>query len=598
MIRQCLLLIAFTWCCIAGAVPVGTSFTYQGELLQSGAPVNGSFDFQFRLFDAPSNGSETASSIFLSVVAVQDGIFTVELDFGSAPFAGDAMWLDISVRDSSSADPYTPLAPRQPIRPAPYALHAEFVGMDAVGSSNIANSSIEAVDLAPDSVGSSEIQNFAVGESELGSGAVTSNKIGNSAVTRTRIATDAVGEDAVDASEVQLRVQSTCDRGAIAEIQADGNIVCSESTGVATALSASAQTNRTLDNGTGSGVWPHMRRNPVSGLPAIAHFDEDAGDLRFTACVNPECEETVTNIVDSNGVTGNYPSLDFTSDGQPVMTYYDVTNEQLKYAICDDPQCDSFTRTVLDSNGDVGQYSTLRVLGNNVFVAYYDADNGNLKFARCTDLNCAGRSVIDADTSANDVGQYASMGSAVGQLARFLIAYYDATAGDLKTVVCTNSTNITCATPVVRDNSGTTGLYPKVVTAAFGLPIVAYATTSRMKLLLCTATTISDPCSAATIVYTSPSATGSVQPYVLDMVLDPAGHPVIMTQNGSFFRCADAFCSRVTDRITTSSGPGSTEKGVSMLARDNGTVVWARQSANRLRLGSCRNRFCVDASMD
>ncbi len=28
------------------AAPVGTSFTYQGELQQSGIPTNGSFDFE------------------------------------------------------------------------------------------------------------------------------------------------------------------------------------------------------------------------------------------------------------------------------------------------------------------------------------------------------------------------------------------------------------------------------------------------------------------------------------------------------------------------------------------------------------------------
>ena len=39
------------------AVALGTSFTYQGLLKQSGAPVNGLVDLQFTLFDGPNAGA-------------------------------------------------------------------------------------------------------------------------------------------------------------------------------------------------------------------------------------------------------------------------------------------------------------------------------------------------------------------------------------------------------------------------------------------------------------------------------------------------------------------------------------------------------------
>ncbi len=39
-----------------GAAPLGTAFTYQGRLHQSGQPAAGSYDLRFSLFDAESGG--------------------------------------------------------------------------------------------------------------------------------------------------------------------------------------------------------------------------------------------------------------------------------------------------------------------------------------------------------------------------------------------------------------------------------------------------------------------------------------------------------------------------------------------------------------
>jgi len=50
---------------------------------------------------------------------VSDGYFTVQLDFGSGVFTGDARWLEIAVDCGSGA---TALGPRQELTAAPYAL--------------------------------------------------------------------------------------------------------------------------------------------------------------------------------------------------------------------------------------------------------------------------------------------------------------------------------------------------------------------------------------------------------------------------------------------------------------------------------------------
>ena len=88
---------------LLGQSPLGTSFLYQGNLEQNGNPSSGNFDFEFSLFDADQNGSQVGSTLLEDDRFVESGIFVVELDFGSGVFNGDELWLEISVREGSSA---------------------------------------------------------------------------------------------------------------------------------------------------------------------------------------------------------------------------------------------------------------------------------------------------------------------------------------------------------------------------------------------------------------------------------------------------------------------------------------------------------------
>lgn len=108
--------------------PVPTVFTYQGKLANSGSPVNGPVDLQFRLFNAASGGVQVGPTVCVDSAAVADGYFTAALDFG-AQFAGQALFLDIAVRTNTAlacTDPtgYTNLAPRQALTATPYAMYA------------------------------------------------------------------------------------------------------------------------------------------------------------------------------------------------------------------------------------------------------------------------------------------------------------------------------------------------------------------------------------------------------------------------------------------------------------------------------------------
>jgi hypothetical protein len=110
------------------AAPLGTAFTYQGQLTDDGSPAIGPCDFRFSLFDAASDGTQVGSVSTHNDVALNDGRFTVILDFGVGVFTGDARWLDIDVKCAGDSS-YVTLG-RQALTAAPYALYAMDAGND------------------------------------------------------------------------------------------------------------------------------------------------------------------------------------------------------------------------------------------------------------------------------------------------------------------------------------------------------------------------------------------------------------------------------------------------------------------------------------
>jgi hypothetical protein len=104
----------------------GSVFTYQGKLTNAGNPASGTYEMQFKLFDTADvgTGAQQGDTVELPTVQVSAGIFTVPLDFTAAVFDGSPRYLEISVRPAGKADPYTVLAPRQPLTSTPYAVRS------------------------------------------------------------------------------------------------------------------------------------------------------------------------------------------------------------------------------------------------------------------------------------------------------------------------------------------------------------------------------------------------------------------------------------------------------------------------------------------
>jgi hypothetical protein len=120
------------------AAPLGTAFTYQGQLKLSGSLVtNNNCYFTFRLYDAASGGTllgQVGPDGFLGSqsglrIAVNQGLFSINLDFGPNVFTGDARWLETSVCcfppppfEVGTTCSQALLSPRQPVNAVPYSV--------------------------------------------------------------------------------------------------------------------------------------------------------------------------------------------------------------------------------------------------------------------------------------------------------------------------------------------------------------------------------------------------------------------------------------------------------------------------------------------
>lgn len=161
------------------AAPLGSAFTYQGQLTDGGHPAQGIYDLRFTLYDDPTSGSVVAGPITNSPVSVSNGLFTVTLDFGTGVFDSSARWLEIAVRTNSGGT-FTPLAPRQSLSPTPYALYAPNAGV--AGNATYVTGPVAASQLTG-----------TISSNNLGIGSITGTMLAAGAVTSASIADGAVG---------------------------------------------------------------------------------------------------------------------------------------------------------------------------------------------------------------------------------------------------------------------------------------------------------------------------------------------------------------------------------------------------------------------
>jgi hypothetical protein len=141
----------------SSALAQGTAFSYQGRLQDSGANANGTYDFQFTLWDSLSGGTQQPQpspvTVMKTNVPVANGVFTLQLDFGASGFPGADRFLEIGARPSGGGS-FTLLTPRQQITSTPYAIRT----LGATTADGLSNACVACVpDSQIGSVGGSKV---------------------------------------------------------------------------------------------------------------------------------------------------------------------------------------------------------------------------------------------------------------------------------------------------------------------------------------------------------------------------------------------------------------------------------------------------------
>ncbi|OAI41035.1 hypothetical protein AYO38_04755 [bacterium SCGC AG-212-C10] len=116
------------------ATALSSAFTFQGKLNTAGSAESGDFDFEFRLFDEQTGGTQLGSTIARSL-SVENGVFAARLNFG-ARFNGDERWLEVSVKRTNAGS--FDVLERQELTATPYALYASSIPLDGSGSADTA----------------------------------------------------------------------------------------------------------------------------------------------------------------------------------------------------------------------------------------------------------------------------------------------------------------------------------------------------------------------------------------------------------------------------------------------------------------------------
>lgn len=151
---------------------VTESFTYQGRLFDAGVAVNGVYDFEFKLYDRAdfASGLQIGPPVIVENVTVWDGLFSVELDFGAAPFDGTELWLQVALRSGSSIGPFTVLDPRQKMTATPFAalaLDADRLGGVAASSYSLVGHAHSGSDITSGTVADARIASTLARDSEI-----------------------------------------------------------------------------------------------------------------------------------------------------------------------------------------------------------------------------------------------------------------------------------------------------------------------------------------------------------------------------------------------------------------------------------------------
>lgn len=480
------------------SAPLGTAFTYQGRLTDNGSPATGAYDLRFILYDAGAGGAQVGGIQLQENVPVNEGYFSVLLDFGGTAFNGQARWLEVGVRPGDSNGDFTSLSPRQQLTPAPYALYSQgapwsgLTGLPAGFADGVDNdtTSFWGLSGSSDTTAANFLGTLDNQPLEL--------RVNNTRMlylgTNGSIAGGEANEAYGDASFVGSGEENSAS-GAYAAIPGgQGNQAYGYYSSVPGGAWNWAQGRYSLAAGCnayalndGSFVWGDgdcdytQSQEPnqfVVDAAGGVDFYVDDGGLRANGArfepgaplnrAQPPRGNTVTTLT-STGEVGLRHSITIGADGLALIVYWDRIDYDyytLKVAHCEDLVCSSATHSIIDSNligYDV--YASIAIGIDGLGLISYSETN-NLKVAHCSNTACTN---ITTSTIDND-GSYNSITIGVDGLG--LVSYIK--GGDLKVAHC-NNTQCSSATTTILENTVDCSFGDTSITiGADGLGLIGY----------------------------------------------------------------------------------------------------------------------------
>lgn len=225
-----------------------------------------------------------------------------------------------------------------------------------------------------------------------------------------------------------------------------------------------------------------------NNLPGIAYFDGENAELKYTHYNSTSGSFDPATLIDTNGNTGHYPSLDYsraTGSSNAIITYYHAGASYLRAATFNGS---TWTSAILDidPNGstggleDIGRFSSVKYnpATQGWAVAYERTGNeyfnGNLRYATSTGGAWTKTSIYFTDFG----GGYTSLAFNGNDPA---FAFYDSTPGDLMYAkkVGANPWSVTRIAGQSGDPvTGTVGLYNKLYFESGKAQIVTYRKTA------------------------------------------------------------------------------------------------------------------------
>lgn len=597
----------------ASAQVLGTAFTYQGQLTESDQAANGLFDLQICLFDSPSNPVALVCASDFGDVPVEAGVFTLSVDFGAAPFAGQQRFLELRVRPGASVGGYTLLAPRQLVQPTPEALHASFAsaapwsgltgvpagfadGIDNEGSGSVTSVSAGTglsggtitgsgtIGIANGGVGSAQLASGAVGSAQIAAGSVGTAQLAVGAVTSVQLATNAVGTSALADNSVDTAAvlnlaitQAKIAAGAVGSGQLAAGAVGLAQINTGQVQTRIAGTCVVGEYVRGINADGSLTCEPVPGLPRITTVDDPINLVGF----------------DTSIVIG--------ADGLPVISYRDNTAGALKVAKCANAACvgSATITTVDDPVNNVGSHTSI-ALGTDGLpvISYQDTTAFTLKVAKCANAACTGAATITTvDNSTNVVGFFTSI--AIGTDGLPVISYFDATTAALKVAKCANAacTGIATITTVDDPPANSVGQDTSIAIGADGRPVISYQdnTAGALKVAKC-ANAACTGGATITTVDDSPNRVGIQTSIAIGTDL----RPVISYQDNTagtlkVAKCANVLCTGDAT-ITIVDDPANivgAETSIAIGADGLPVISYFDSTAGALKVAKCNNAACA-----